>query len=104
MRLTVDLDFESIARNLLGGTDLEGMLGSGKQMRNMLQVPNVTLPDSPLGVLPQTSGGIPGLPGQSTPTPRTLRHRRLRHRKRRPERRHRSGRAHSAPMTAVCGP
>jgi phospholipid/cholesterol/gamma-HCH transport system substrate-binding protein len=70
VRLTVDLDFESIARNLLGGTDLEGMLGSGKQMRNMLQVPNVTLPDSPLGVLPQTSGGIPGLPGQSTPAPK----------------------------------
>jgi phospholipid/cholesterol/gamma-HCH transport system substrate-binding protein len=71
VRLTVDLDFESIARNLLGGTDLEGMLGSGQQMRGMLQVPNVTLPDSPLGVLPQTSGGIPGLPGQSTPAPKT---------------------------------
>ncbi|GAA1796049.1 MCE family protein [Actinomadura chokoriensis] len=71
VRLTVDLDFESIARNLLGGTDLEGMLGSGQQMRSMLQVPNVTLPDSPLGVLPQTAGGIPGLPGQSTPAPKT---------------------------------
>lgn len=71
VRLTVDLDFESIARNLLGGTDLEGMLGSGQQMRGMLQVPNVTLPDSPLGVLPQTAGGIPGLPGQSTPAPKT---------------------------------
>jgi phospholipid/cholesterol/gamma-HCH transport system substrate-binding protein len=70
VRLTVDLDFESIARNLLGGTDLEGMLGSGQQMRGMLQVPNVTLPDSPLGVLPQTSGGIPGLPGQPTPAPK----------------------------------
>ncbi|NEA22866.1 MCE family protein [Actinomadura bangladeshensis] len=71
VRLTVDLDFESIARNLLGGTDLEGMLGSGQQMRGMLQVPNVTLPDSPLGVLPQTAGGIPGLPGQSTSAPKT---------------------------------
>ncbi|MGW5412194.1 MCE family protein [Actinomadura geliboluensis] len=71
VRLTVDLDFESIARNLLGGTDLEGLLGSGTQMRNMLQVPNVTLPDSPLGVLPQApGGGLPGLPGQSTPTPK----------------------------------
>lgn len=77
VRLTVDLDFESIARNLLGGTDLEGMLGSGRQMRNMLQVPNVTLPDSPLGVLPQAPGGtgglpgrgVPGLPGGSTPAP-----------------------------------
>ncbi|WP_235036819.1 MCE family protein [Actinomadura sp. K4S16] len=79
VRLTVDLDFESIARNLLGGTDLEGMLGSGKQMRSMLQVPNVTLPDSPLGVLPQMpgggsqggagQGGLPGLPGGTTQTP-----------------------------------
>ncbi|WP_433474710.1 MCE family protein [Spirillospora sp. CA-142024] len=75
VRLTLDLDFESIAHNLLGGTDLEGLLGSGKQMRSMLQVPNVTLPDSPLGVLPQTpgggtgQGGLPGLPGGSTPTP-----------------------------------
>lgn len=70
VRLTVDLDFESIARNLLGGTDLEGMLGSGRQMRGMLQVPNVTLPDSPLGVLPQTPGGIPGLPGRPGPAPK----------------------------------
>ncbi|TYB48640.1 MCE family protein [Actinomadura chibensis] len=74
VRLTLDLDLESVAQNLLGGTDLEGLLGSGRQMRNMLQVPNVTLPDTPLGVLPQMpgdpgsgsgsgSGGLPGLPG-----------------------------------------
>ncbi|MEV3924445.1 MCE family protein [Actinomadura coerulea] len=75
VRLTVDLDFESIAQNLLGGTDLEGLLGSGKQMRGMLQVPNVTLPDSPLGVLPQMpgggagQGGLPGLPGGTPQTP-----------------------------------
>ncbi|MFC6931989.1 MCE family protein [Actinomadura yumaensis] len=80
VRLTIDLDFENIAHNLLGGTDLEGMLGSGQQMRGMLQVPNVQLPQSPLGVLPQTppagsggsggsgggQGGLPGLPGQGT--------------------------------------
>ncbi|MGP4024631.1 MCE family protein [Actinomadura sp. 3N407] len=70
VHLTLDLDFESIAHNLLGGTDLEGLLGSGKEMRGMLQVPNVTLPDTPLGVLPQApggngSGGLPGLPGGS---------------------------------------
>ncbi|MDL4820906.1 MCE family protein [Actinomadura opuntiae] len=76
VRLTVDLDFNDLAQNLLGGTDLENQIGSGKQMRNMLQVPNVTLPDSPLGSLPQSSGGsagglpgLPGLPGASTPTP-----------------------------------
>ncbi|QXJ23662.1 MCE family protein [Actinomadura graeca] len=60
VRLTLDLDFESIARNLLGGTDLEGLLGSGRQMRDMLQVPNVTLPQPPLGVLPQSPGGSSG--------------------------------------------
>ncbi|TDE33761.1 MCE family protein [Actinomadura sp. 6K520] len=67
VHLRIDLDFESLAHNLFGGTDLEKTLGSGQQMRNMLQVPNVTLPDSPLGVLPQSpgggSGGLPGLPG-----------------------------------------
>ncbi|WP_067812215.1 MCE family protein [Actinomadura kijaniata] len=62
VRLTLDLDFESIARNLLGGTDLEGLVG-GQQMRSMLKVPNVQLPQTPLGVLPQmpNSGGLPGL-------------------------------------------
>ncbi|MBO2460119.1 MCE family protein [Actinomadura violacea] len=79
VKLTVDLDFNDLAQNLLGGTDLENQIGSGKQMRNMLQVPNVTLPDSPLGSLPQSSGGsggtgglpgLPGLPGASTPTPK----------------------------------
>jgi phospholipid/cholesterol/gamma-HCH transport system substrate-binding protein len=75
VKLTVDLDFNDIAQNLLGGTDLENQIGSGKQMRNMLQVPNVTLPDTPLGSLPQQSGGsgglpgLPGLPGATKPTP-----------------------------------
>ncbi|WUI00297.1 MCE family protein [Spirillospora sp. NBC_00431] len=71
VRLSLDLDLESIAQNLLGGTALEGLLGSGKQMRNMLQVPNVTLPDTPLGVLPEmpgdtgATGGLPGVPAPS---------------------------------------
>ncbi|MFI6521960.1 MCE family protein [Spirillospora sp. NPDC050679] len=67
VRLTVDLDFESIARNLLGGTDLEDQLG-GKQMRGMLKVPNVSLPKTPLGVLPQMPAGGGGLPGLQQPT------------------------------------
>ncbi|GLZ12331.1 hypothetical protein Acsp04_25660 [Actinomadura sp. NBRC 104425] len=69
VRLTIDLDFENIAKNLFGGTDLEKLADSGRQMRDMLTVPNVTLPQTPLGVLPQTaggttggSGGLPGLP------------------------------------------
>jgi phospholipid/cholesterol/gamma-HCH transport system substrate-binding protein len=77
IRLTLDLDLESIGRNLLGGTDVEGLLGGGKEMRNMLQVPNVTLPDTPLGVLPQMPADkappIPGLtpPEPTRPTPST---------------------------------
>ncbi|MFI0484165.1 MCE family protein [Actinomadura sp. 9N215] len=69
VRLSLDLDLEAIAQNLLGGTDLEGLLGTGQEMRTMLQVPNVTLPDTPLGVLPPmpgdtgSGGGLPGLPG-----------------------------------------
>ncbi|MBX6768009.1 MAG: virulence factor Mce family protein, partial [Actinomadura rubrobrunea] len=61
VRLTVDLDLENLARNLFGGTELESLVGSGRRMRDMLTVPNVTLPQTPLGVLPQTPGG--GLPG-----------------------------------------
>ncbi|QFG23872.1 MCE family protein [Actinomadura sp. WMMB 499] len=76
VHLTVDLDFESLGRNLLGGTDLEGQLGSGQDMRTMLQVPNLTLPDAPLGVLPRDgagartkSGGGQKAPGTPTPAP-----------------------------------
>ncbi|RSN71070.1 MCE family protein [Actinomadura sp. WAC 06369] len=81
VHLTVDLDFESLAQNLLGGTDLESSLGSGQEMRKMIQVPNLTLPDAPLGVLPpdgaagaaggtrQKPGGGGGAPGGSTPAP-----------------------------------
>ncbi|MFI0454210.1 MCE family protein [Actinomadura sp. 6N118] len=70
VRLTLDLDMESLARNLLGGTDLEGLLNSGQGMRSLLKVPNMTLPQRPLGVLPNmpgdnSGGGLPGLPGQN---------------------------------------
>jgi phospholipid/cholesterol/gamma-HCH transport system substrate-binding protein len=72
VRLTLDLDLENIAQNLFGGTELEGLINGGQQMRNMLTVPNVTLPETPLGVLPEMpggtgggagGGGLPGLPG-----------------------------------------
>ncbi|GLZ07599.1 ABC transporter substrate-binding protein [Actinomadura sp. NBRC 104412] len=69
VRLTLDLDLQNIAQNLFGGTELEGLLGGGQRMRNMLTVPNVTLPETPLGVLPEIpggaapGGGLPGLPG-----------------------------------------
>ncbi|MQY06179.1 MCE family protein [Actinomadura macrotermitis] len=70
VRLTIDLDFQSIAHNLLGGTDLEGALG-GKQMRSMLKVPNVSLPQPALGVLPQMPGdaGANGTAPVPTPSP-----------------------------------
>ncbi|GGV10468.1 ABC transporter substrate-binding protein [Actinomadura cremea] len=79
VHLTVDLDFENLAQNLLGGTDLEGQLGGGHEMRKMIQVPNLTLPQTPLGVLPQDGGagartesgggGGQNPPGGTTPTP-----------------------------------
>ncbi|RKS76070.1 phospholipid/cholesterol/gamma-HCH transport system substrate-binding protein [Actinomadura pelletieri DSM 43383] len=71
VRLTLDLDFEAIARNLLGGTDVEGLLGSGGQRRDMLQGPNGN--DGPLGVLPEMPGdgdpgALPDLPDLLAPT------------------------------------
>ena len=72
VRITLDLDMQSLLHNLLGGTDLEALLGNGKGMRSMLQVPNMTIQQSPLGVLPQmpgagsgsgSNGGLPGLNG-----------------------------------------
>ena len=76
VRLTLDLDLQSLARNLFGGTALEGLLGSEQQMRSMLTVPNVTLPQTPLGVLPElpgsaNGGGLPGLPGADNGVPGT---------------------------------
>jgi virulence factor Mce-like protein len=70
IRITFDLDFGNIAHNLFGGTALEGLAGSGQQMRNMLTVPNVAVPQTPRGVLPQPSGGGQG--GTSTGKPRAL--------------------------------
>ncbi|GAA2447117.1 MCE family protein [Actinomadura vinacea] len=74
VRVTLDLDLQNVAQNLFGGTALEGLLGGGQQMRNMLTVPNVTLPQTPLGVLPEmpggtggTGGGGGGLPGLPAP-------------------------------------
>ena len=70
---TVDLDFESLAQNLFGGTDLEGLLGSGKQMRDMSQVPNVTLPGPRWASCRSTgrrAGGTAGGPARGT-TPGT---------------------------------
>jgi phospholipid/cholesterol/gamma-HCH transport system substrate-binding protein len=75
IRLTLDLDFQNLAQNLFGGTALEGLVGQGQQMRSMLTVPNVTVPQSPLGVLPQSSGdtggtgGLPGLQNGQNGTP-----------------------------------
>ncbi|WP_019632634.1 MCE family protein [Actinomadura atramentaria] len=67
VKLTVDLDFDSISQNLLGGTDLDPTL-TGKQMASQLKVPNVALPQSPVGALPDANSGGGAKPSP-TPTP-----------------------------------
>ncbi|WP_018654821.1 MCE family protein [Actinomadura flavalba] len=66
VKLTIDLDFDNIAHNLLGGTDLDPSAGA-HQMAQRLKVPNVALPRSPLGALPDA--GAAGTPPAPTPTP-----------------------------------
>src|SRR5258708_25165839 len=53
IHLTIDLDLKNLAHNLLGGTALEGQLAKqSDQLRAQLKPPQITIPQSPLGVLP----------------------------------------------------
>ncbi|MFC0040374.1 MCE family protein [Actinomadura rayongensis] len=70
VKLTVDLDFDSISQNLLGGTDLDPALG-GKQMASQLKVPNVALPQSPVGALPDAPATGQGAAPTPSATPTT---------------------------------
>jgi phospholipid/cholesterol/gamma-HCH transport system substrate-binding protein len=63
--LTVDLDFNNLKQNLLGGTALESLAKQQDEMRKMIKPPGITLPRLPPGVLPP--GGLPGLPGLPKP-------------------------------------
>lgn len=72
LRLTVDLDMNSLARNLLGGTDLEHMIEQGDVMRGMLRPPSISVPQAPPGVLTSApdAGAAPeaGRPGAAPAT------------------------------------
>jgi phospholipid/cholesterol/gamma-HCH transport system substrate-binding protein len=70
LKLTVDLDLKNLTQNLLGGTDLEFLADQGRQMRLQLKPPNLSLPQPPLGVLPE----FPATGGAVTPgaTPAAL--------------------------------
>jgi phospholipid/cholesterol/gamma-HCH transport system substrate-binding protein len=67
LHISLDLDLGDLAHNLLGGTALEGLAKQQEAMRDLIQPPNVTLPQTPPGVLPP--GGLPGLapPGGGQP-------------------------------------
>lgn len=67
VRMTLDLDIKSLTHNLLGGTDLAYLEKQGKQMRLQLKPPSLSIPQTPLGVLPEfpegnTGGQAPGAP------------------------------------------
>ncbi|REE98108.1 MCE family protein [Thermomonospora umbrina] len=75
IHLSLDLDMKNLAQNLLGGTALEHLVKQGEQMRLMLKPPSLSVPQPPLGVLPDLPAG-PGTGGAgggdgSTPTPTT---------------------------------
>ncbi|HEU5158772.1 MAG TPA: MCE family protein [Streptosporangiaceae bacterium] len=59
LHISLDLDLGVLAHNLLGGTALEGLADQQERMRDLIQPPNITLPQTPPGVLPP--GGLPGL-------------------------------------------
>ncbi|RAY15168.1 virulence factor Mce family protein [Actinomadura craniellae] len=67
VHMTLDLDMKSLARNLLGGTELDALTKQGAAARNLLRPPDITLPQQPPGVLPQRSAGAPQ-PGPGLPT------------------------------------
>jgi phospholipid/cholesterol/gamma-HCH transport system substrate-binding protein len=68
VHLTVDLDLGDIAHNLLGGTALEGLAQQQERLRDMIQPPDLTLPQPPPGVLPPARlPEVPGLPGGGPP-------------------------------------
>jgi phospholipid/cholesterol/gamma-HCH transport system substrate-binding protein len=83
LHITLDLDLGDLAHNLLGGTALEGLAKQQERMRDLIQPPDLTLPQTPPGVLPpaglpglQPAGGgagggggglLPGLPGGGPP-------------------------------------
>ena len=73
LHISLDLDLGDLEHNLLGGTALEGLAKQQEAMRDLIQPPNLTLPQTPPGVLPPAGlpgGGLPGgaLPGGGLPS------------------------------------
>ncbi|SEG32082.1 phospholipid/cholesterol/gamma-HCH transport system substrate-binding protein [Thermomonospora echinospora] len=76
LHMTIDLDMKNLTHNLLGGTDLEYLAQQGEQMRLLLKPPSLSVPQPPLGVLPDLpaqpappAGDTPGTGGARTPAP-----------------------------------
>jgi phospholipid/cholesterol/gamma-HCH transport system substrate-binding protein len=67
INITLDLDTQSLARNLLGGTALDALMKQGDQVRSLIRPPSLTLPQTPPGVLGGTPGQSPGGTGEPTP-------------------------------------
>ncbi|MEV5710978.1 MCE family protein [Actinoallomurus sp. NPDC052274] len=60
---TLDLDVGNIAHNFLTGTALEGAVKGAEKLQASLPAPHTSVPDNPLGVLPE--GGSSAGTGQS---------------------------------------
>lgn len=62
--MTLDLNMDELAKNLLGGTDLEKSLANqAKQMNALVKPPSVGLPQAPPGVLTGLRDALNGLGG-----------------------------------------
>lgn len=71
VRMTLDLDMKNLTQNLLGGTDLEYLAKQGEQMRLLLKPPSLSIPQTPLGVLPDFPEQGAGTAPQTPRTPGT---------------------------------
>jgi phospholipid/cholesterol/gamma-HCH transport system substrate-binding protein len=58
--VTVDLNAADLAHNFLAGTPLEGVSKAVDKLQSALPPPHISIPDTPLGVLPPGSGSQQG--------------------------------------------
>ncbi len=68
--VSLDLNAGDIAHNLLTGTPLDGVAKAADKLEGLLPPPRTSVPDTPLGVLPQLTGGLQPSTG-ATPQPST---------------------------------
>ncbi|MFL5910212.1 MAG: MCE family protein [Gaiellaceae bacterium] len=55
--ISLDLNVGDLAHNFLAGTPLEGVAKAADKLQNILPPPRTSVPDTPLGVLPQVGSG-----------------------------------------------